>query len=137
GDSISDKIPVLLTVTSDKGCVDTALRFLRVDPDITVFIPSAFRPVSGANNAPCADAEFADCNDVFRVYADGFKSIEIFVFNRWGQQVFSTDNPKVGWNGKINNTGVACPQDVYIYQINAKSMNDRKYTYSGSVTLLK
>ncbi|MFN9110692.1 MAG: hypothetical protein ACK5XN_11550, partial [Bacteroidota bacterium] len=47
GDSISDKIPVLLTVTSDKGCVDTALRFLRVDPDITVFIPSAFRPVSG------------------------------------------------------------------------------------------
>ncbi len=137
GDSISTCIPVLLTVTSDKGCVDTAIRCLQIDPDITVFIPSAFRPVPGLNTAPCADPMVPGCNDKFIVYAAGFATIEIFVFNRWGQQVFSSNTSDIGWNGTVNNIGDVCPQDVYIYQVNATSFNGKKYTYSGSLTLLR
>jgi gliding motility-associated-like protein len=74
---------------------------------------------------------------VFRVYAAGFKTIEVYVFNRWGQQVFSTFDPNIGWNGLVNNSGAECPQDVYIYQVNATSFNGKKYTYSGSITLLR
>ncbi|MES2689063.1 MAG: gliding motility-associated C-terminal domain-containing protein, partial [Bacteroidota bacterium] len=98
-------------------CAHDTFRYVEIDPDITVFIPSAFRPVDGGNGVPCADPTFSDCNDVFRVYADGFATIEVFVFNRWGQQVFSTNNPDIGWNGKVKNSGEVCPQDVYIYQI--------------------
>lgn len=138
GDTIADNIPVYLKViTEPGGCIDTAMRFIRIDPDITVFIPSVFRPTKGANTAPCADPTFNDCNDVFRVYADGFATIEVYVFDRWGQQVFATNNPDIGWNGLIENVGAECPQDVYIYQINATSYNGKKYTYSGSITLLR
>ena len=138
GDSISCNIPVYLkVVTQPGGCIDTAMRTVCINPDITVFIPSAFRPVKGANTAPCADPTFSDCNEVFRVYADGFATIEVYVFNRWGQQVYMTNDPNVGWNGLVNNTGAECPQDVYIYQINANSYNGKKYTYSGSITLLR
>src|SRR5574343_623407 len=142
GDTISCSIPVYLKVlTEPGGCVDTAIRTICIDPDITVFIPSAFRPkTAGASNNsnPCADATYQDdCNDVFRVYADGVATIEIYIFNRWGQQVFSTFKPDIGWNGQVNNTGAECPQDVYIYQVNASSFNGKKYTYSGSITLLR
>jgi gliding motility-associated-like protein len=138
GDTISNSIPVYLkVVTQPGGCIDTAMRTVCINPDITVFIPSAFRPVQGANSAPCADPTFTSCNDVFRVYADGFATIEVYVFNRWGQQVFMTNDPNTGWRGTVNNNGADCPQDVYIYQINATSYNGKKYTYSGSITLLR
>jgi gliding motility-associated-like protein len=132
------KFNVYLTVISEPGgCIDTAIEDVEIEPDITVFIPSAFRPVPNVNGNPCADPTFADCNDKFRVYAAGFKTIEVYVFNRWGQQVFSTMNPDMGWNGQVNNSGAECPQDVYIYQVNATSFNGKKYTYSGSITLLR
>ncbi len=137
-DTVSCDILTYLTViTEPGGCIDTAMKPVCIEPDITVFIPSAFRPVSGANTAPCADPTIPECNDKFFVYAAGFKTIEVYVFNRWGQQVFSTMNPDIGWNGQVNNSGAECPQDVYIYQINATSFNDKKYTYSGSITLLR
>ncbi len=137
-DTVSCDIPTYLTViTEPGGCIDTAMRYVCIEPDITVFIPSAFRPVSGANANPCADPTLPGCNDRFFVYAAGFKSIEIYVFNRWGEQVFSTFDSNEGWNGQVNNSGAECPQDVYIYQINATSFNDKKYTYSGSITLLR
>ncbi|MBP9688141.1 MAG: gliding motility-associated C-terminal domain-containing protein [Bacteroidia bacterium] len=132
------KFLVYLDVTTQPGgCFDTAMGEPQIDPDITVFIPSAFRPVPNANSAPCADPTIPGCNEKFYVYADGFKTIEVYVFNRWGEQVFSTINPNIGWNGKVNNSGAECPQDVYIYQVNATSFNDKKYTYSGSITLLR
>ena len=137
-DSVSCDIPTYLTVTTiPGGCIDTAIRTVCIEPDITVFIPSAFRPVPNVNSNPCTDPTFNDCNDKFRVYAAGFQTIEVYVFNRWGQQVFSTMNPDIGWNGLVNNSGAECPQDVYIYQVNATSFNGKKYTYSGSITLLR
>lgn len=137
-DTVSCDIPTYLTViTEPGGCMDTAMRYVCIEPDITVFIPSAFRPVSNANTAPCSDPSLPNCNEKFYVYAAGFQTIEVYVFNRWGQQVFSTFDPNFGWNGLVNNTGAECPQDVYIYQVNATSFNGKKYTYSGSITLLR
>jgi hypothetical protein len=48
-----------------------------------------------------------------------------------------TYNPEEGWNGRDFNKGQDCQQDAYIYQVNATSFNGKKYTYSGSVTLLR
>jgi hypothetical protein len=136
-DTVAQFYTYLTVITEPGGCIDTAMRMVEIEPDITVFIPSAFRPVGGANTAPCADPTIPDCNTSFYVYAAGFESIEVYVFNRWGQQVFSTFEPKIGWNGQVNNSGAECPQDVYIYQVNATSFNGKKYTYSGSITLLR
>jgi gliding motility-associated-like protein len=130
--SQSNKV-VFLKVTTEHGCSDSTFRNIMINPDITVFTPSAFYPDS---KVPCPYTEFdSDCNKVFKVAADGYMTIEIYVFNRWGQQMFFTNDSKKGWDGKFQ--GVDSPQDVYIYQINATSYNGKKYTYSGSVTLLR
>jgi len=134
---------VWLTAISVKGCYDSTMRVVRIDPDITVFIPNVFYPV-GADGKGGSAVDFPyNGNKTFKVSATGFETIEIFVFNRWGQMVyktFMTDktyDPNEGWNGRDFNSGKDCQQDAYIYQINATSFNGKKYTYSGSVTLLR
>jgi hypothetical protein len=37
------------------------------------------------------------------------------IFNRWGDQVFKTEDPFIGWDGTRNNAGVECPEGVYFY----------------------
>jgi hypothetical protein len=128
---------VKLTAISVNGCYDSTSTLVCVEPDITVFIPNVFRPIGGISECPYG------CNTTFKVSATGFSSIEIFVFNRWGQMVYKynavdeTYDEAEGWNGRDFNNGKDCQQDAYIYQINATSFSGKKYSYSGSVTLLR
>ena len=129
-----DTTLIKMTVTTEFGCWDTVSHVMVVEPDITVFTPNAFYPNS---SVPCPDGN-SDCNRHFQIAATGYASVEIFVFNRWGQQVFYSNRADDGgWNGQINNKGAECPQDVYIYQVNATSFNGKLYKYSGSITLLR
>lgn len=45
----------------------------------------------------------------------GVKEIDLQVFNRWGQLVFTTHDPAIQWNGTLNNTGEPVPDGVYFY----------------------
>ena len=55
-------------------------------------------------------------NDLFVPFPyRGVREIDLQVFNRWGQQVFSTQDPDIGWNGTLNNNGESCPDGVYFY----------------------
>ena len=125
---------ITLTVTTEYGCVDSITHKIRIDPDITVFIPNAFRPSSTVTD--CFDND-PNCNKVFKVVANGHLSVEVFVYNRWGQMVFKTTDANVGWNGNVMNGTVECPQEVYVYQVNATSYSGKSYRYSGSITLLR
>lgn len=53
------------------------------------------------------------------------KDIDLQIFNRWGQKVFSTSNPDINWNGRVDNTGKECPDGVYYYicTVNEKYRN--------------
>ncbi len=116
---------VSLLVRTVDGCEDTTNRWLKVDPDITVFIPNAFTP-----------NQFGpDINKRFYVTADGFESIEIFVFNRWGEELYYSTNIKEGWDGKYK--GEVCQQDVYVYLVKVVSLAKKEFVYSGTVTLLR
>ncbi|MES2780427.1 MAG: gliding motility-associated C-terminal domain-containing protein, partial [Bacteroidota bacterium] len=125
---------VTLLVTTEHGCIDSTSHKIRIDPDITVFIPNAFRPGSILD---CVDGD-PTCNRRFKVIADGHLSVEIFVYNRWGQMVYKSTDAREGWDGTVLNKGVElCPQEVYVYQVNATSYAGKQYRYSGSITLLR
>jgi gliding motility-associated-like protein len=56
-------------------------------------------------------------NDLFHPilpYRDVVR-VDMRIFNRWGDQVFKTEDPFIGWNGTRNNEGVDCPEGVYFY----------------------
>lgn len=83
----------LVVGTTPEGCqgVDDILVKVYKGPDI--YVPSGFTP----NND--------GLNDVLRPVPVGIQDFKFFrVFNRWGQMVFSTQDPKRGWDGRINGT---------------------------------
>jgi gliding motility-associated-like protein len=136
------QIPITLLVMSEKGCVDSITKYIKIEPDITVFIPNVFypksknNPNSGASDGPC-NIGGIPCNQHFFMQAAGFESIEIYVYNRWGKLVFQTNNINEGWDGTDLKTKAECQQDAYVYQIFATSFGGKKYEYAGSVTLLR
>jgi gliding motility-associated-like protein len=56
-------------------------------------------------------------NDVFHaIFPYKFvESIEIEIYNRWGQVVFATTEPDVNWDGKHKDSNTAVPDGVYYY----------------------
>ena len=59
--------------------------------------------------------------------------------NRWGQQLFESEDPEKGWDGKVN--GQLCPIGTYFYLIRyatiCSSGVDKDGVKKGSVTLLE
>lgn len=41
--------------------------------------------------------------------------IEMRIYNRWGEEVFKTEDPEIGWNGNDQRTGKPVSDGVYIY----------------------
>lgn len=92
-----------------------------------VIVPNAFRP-GGAN-------------PVFKAVPTSDEAINnfaLYVFNRWGQQMFFTSDIDQGWDGKIN--GKDAPGDVYVWLINYDVEREGKtdrIAYKGNVILLR
>jgi hypothetical protein len=144
------EIAIRLIAISDKGCIDSVTKYIRINPDITVFIPNVFYPPTSDNPGSGSKLPLSECvingipcNSHFFVQASGFENIEIYIYNRWGKLVYETKDNKetwpknTGWDGTDMKSGGECQQDAYVYQIFATSFSGKKYQYSGSVTLLR
>jgi len=118
---------VVLTVLHESGCPDTAIALIDISPEVTLHFPNAFTPNNDAKN------------DVFRgvgVFA-GLRNFELSVWNRWGQKIFGTDDPMVGWNGMVDNTGAISPNGVYVYYAKYEGPRGDKEEFKGHITLIR
>jgi gliding motility-associated-like protein len=93
------------------------------DYEPVVFAPNAFT----VNN----DTK----NDVYFVVAGSFKTINLAIYNRWGEKLFETQDISIGWDGTYNGKPVS--QGVYIYSLDYTSFDDTPYRQKGTITLLK
>ncbi len=116
---------VSLNGTNLFGCSNTVSKMVMVRPDLLIFIPDAFSP----NNKD------EEKNNVFSVSIENYNSYLIEIFDRWGNRVFTSDNPKDTWDGKAGN--IICTPDVYFYSIKINSITNKKYLYRGTISLLK
>jgi gliding motility-associated-like protein len=57
------------------------------------------------------------------------------IFNRWGLIIYSTTDPRTGWDGSYK--GVIQPNDNYIWIIKLVDMDGNMRSYKGNVLLLK
>jgi gliding motility-associated-like protein len=75
-------------------------------------------------------------NDVFKPLLDcTTDSYDFQIFNRWGQLVFSTNDPNTGWDGSTN--GQVASEGVYFYSIQYKANGKAAAPRSGSVMLIR
>lgn len=110
---------------SQEGCTDTTTNCLIIEPDFKLYIPSAFTPNSDGRN------------ETFKPIGQYIKTFEMYIFNRWGEQIFHSTNLNQGWNGEVNGTGQIGQEDVYIYKIMVTDAENAQHSYVGNVTLLK
>ena len=112
----------ILTGTNGHGCTKTDEACVKVIKDWNVYIPNAFTPNGDIDN------------EVFIPVGYGVEEIKLWIFDRWGHEIFRSNDQIIGWDG--TNKGKVCPQDVYIYQAEIKTMSGKKVKRTGHVTLL-
>ena len=115
------------TVSLTNSCGRTE-RTVEVESELcsqTFFIPNAFSPNQDG------------LNDLFKVVSQNIESIEIVIYNRNGQQVFSSNDPKIGWNGSFQNNGYFCQSGIYLVQYKVKFDSANIYEGIGHVNLIR
>lgn len=112
---------VMLVVNAGSNCADTSIMTVIID-DVSIeglFIPNAFTPNNDGRN------------DYFEIKSEALcEMMNIKIFNRWGQQVFESDNKYFRWDGKLN--GAEVPDGVYYYIFNGRINN-----LTGSVSIFR
>lgn len=104
------------------GCVSYDEVCVVVTKDWDVYIPNTFTP----NND--------DINDIFVPSGYGLTEITLTIFDRWGHQIFKSNDTMRGWDGKLK--GKPCEQGVYIYKAEIKTVSGKTVDKAGHVTLL-
>lgn len=115
-------------VTVQQGdCIASDSVYVRLDDcDPCVGFPTAFTPNQDGRN------------DVFRAIAScPVLEYSLKIFNRYGEQVFGSDNTATGWDGTFNGQ----PQELGVYFYLVKVRFDKQYSkeelYKGDVSLLR
>jgi gliding motility-associated-like protein len=88
-----------------------------------VFIPNAFTPNGD------------EVNDIFIPRSVILKSMKLLVVDRWGHEVFESNDINVGWDG--NYKGQPAQVDSYGYYFIGECSQGEKITIKGNVSLLR
>jgi gliding motility-associated-like protein len=114
---------VTLIAKNSFGCADTISRPIVIDDEYALYIPDAFSPNGDG------------INDVFQAKGAGIRSLQLQVFDRWGELMFTSSDAQQGWDGLFR--GQKCTPDTYVWRIIVSGNNNRQLEYTGKVYLLK
>lgn len=116
---------VQYTVTDKWGCKKTATKPILIYTSCTVYVPNAFTPDGDGRN------------DYFKILnAVKAEKFELRIFNRWGQLVFTSNNWKQGWDGRIN--GALQGTGTYVWMVSyIDTRTNKKVDQKGSFVLIR
>jgi gliding motility-associated-like protein len=114
---------VILTA-SNGPCSDTAVRTIVVEDGFSIEIPNVFTPNGDG------------ANELFHIKTSGVKSAEGYIYNRWGQILYSWDVLNISWDGKASN-GENCPDGTYYYLIKVIDKKDKEHLAPGFVLIAR
>ena len=95
-------VEYLIRLQNISGCITVDSLLVRVYENADVQVPTGFSPNADGHN---------DYLDVFLI---GVTLKHFWVFNRWGQLLFETTNPKQKWDGTFK--GKKQPAETYVWQ---------------------
>ena len=114
----------------DNGCVSNPQNFvvtLELCPNEIFYIPNAFTPDGDERN-----------NTFKPIITSGVDlfNYSFYIYNRWGQVIWESYNPNIGWDGTFNT--IMCQDGVYTWKLKFKSpKTDEIKEFIGSLTLIR
>jgi len=119
-----DSIPVIFIVETANGCLDTIFGKVGVTEFVRLFIPNAFTP-----NGDGVD-------DKFEIKGTPVTDWNLYIYDRWGAQIWSTHNFETQWDG-TDRSGNPVPLGTYIYQITGTDYKLEPIAQKGQVTVVR
>ncbi len=116
---------VNLWVSTQFGCKDSVTKIIKIDDDYELFVPTAFTPNGDG------------INEYFLPVTRGVvtSNYHLYLYDRWGNLVFQTDNLYKGWDGTIH--GSVVQEDVFVWKVLLKTTNGTVKQVHGQVSVVK
>jgi gliding motility-associated-like protein len=115
---------ISLMVEDDLGCRDAILKQIKIDPPLYYYLPNSFTPDGNG------------VNDEFVGKGIGIETFEMVIYDRWGIELFSTQNFRTSWDGR-SKSGKYVPLGVYVYRVFIIGESGEEIEKIGKVTLLR
>ncbi|MCC6701266.1 MAG: PKD domain-containing protein [Fluviicola sp.] len=125
-EGVAGNYGVTLIVENEDGCTDTMKRVVQVITEVILFAPNTFTP----------DGD--EFNQQWFLHIDGIdvSQFDLFIFNRWGEVVWESHDPKGAWDGTYH--GKIVQEGTYTWTLETKDITtDKKYEFGGHITILR
>lgn len=114
---------VCLQAFNNSGCPSQICKSVPTDIQPIVGLPTGFSPNGDGDN------------DILYVRGAAIQTLDLKIWNRWGQLVFETNDQNRGWDGTFN--GQPQPIDAYAYVLIVTFIDGTSETKKGNITLLR
>ena len=120
---VDSTLTTYIVVETDKGCIGTSSNaIVKFIPRVELFIPNTFTPNGDEHN------------DLFVIIGNKIEVYNLTIFNRWGKEIYSTNDINKFWDGKFN--GKAVQEGKYTYYIEIIGKDKRNFSKTGSVNVI-
>ncbi len=110
-----------VSYTDSNGCSASDKVEIHYDP--IIYVPNTFTPDGN---------EF---NPVFLAKGGNIKEFEMVIYDRWGEEIFISNDMNIGWDGTYN--GVNCQDGTYVWKIKITGFENQEKELKGHVNLLR
>lgn len=137
GDNSTDRNPIytyrdtgiyhmVQWVSHENGCRDSLAIIVDVSPRYTLYLPNVINISSNSGN------------DLYGPVGIpyGVRDFRMAIFDRWGNEVYSTEDFNGRWDGK-NKVGDVLPKGVYSVKIDLTEPRGKKKTIYGKAVLIQ
>ncbi|MEC7267684.1 MAG: PKD domain-containing protein, partial [Bacteroidota bacterium] len=115
--------PCLQAVIDGLPCADTLCKSITIEVNPLLGMPNAFTPNGDG------------LNDTAYVEGRHIADLSYRIYNRWGELVFESNDINLGWDGRFR--GVLQEQEVYVYVVEARFIDNSRQVLRGNLTLIR
>lgn len=117
---------VELIAMNSFGCKDSISKQVTIDFLYTFFAPNAFTPNDDL------------VNDSFNVVVTGImdSTYLMVIFDRWGKEIYVTNDKKQAWSGKDSSSGKMYASGCYMFRSSFIDQSGKKHVVYGKVLLI-
>ncbi len=117
--------PMVVQIVKNKyGCADTTFKVLDIKPAYVIYFPDVFTPNGDG------------VNDSFMPKGVGISKFTMQIFDRWGHQVFKTNDMADTWDGSSKSDD-SVKQDVYTWKAQVTDVFNKNHFLVGHVSVLR
>ncbi|MFM7730964.1 MAG: gliding motility-associated C-terminal domain-containing protein, partial [Flavobacteriales bacterium] len=114
-----------VTASNECGSVSDQSDVYFEDCSYAVYMPSSFTP----------DAD--GINDEWKMTTYNMKEVEVVIVNRWGQEVFKSNDPQAVWTGSVQGGTYYSPDGAYALRFKGTTIKDEVVERTATILLIR